>query len=154
PNYIILEPLTCPAPSNNPGTSNQNCIEGEVATAGHASTLNAATQAPPANFGCNGITCPVAFIGGWNAVTVDSDQQVYVLGQIGMSSAGAAPATFGTGSPDRLALELERISPYANTPGGTGALQPNFCPGGTDAPCAFPLEEFPSSVNFGTAFLV
>ena len=167
PNYIVLQPATCPAPSTSAGTTNTVCIQGEVATpltsiegqnattaAPHASVLTAATQAPPPFFGCNGVTCPTAFMGGWNAVTVDSDQQVYVIGQIGMSP-GTAPGLFGTGTPNRLALEIERIAPYANTSAAIGAsLQPNFCPGGSDAPCAFPLEQFASSGAFGTDFLV
>jgi hypothetical protein len=99
-----------------------------------------------------GVLCPTAYMGGWNAVTVDTEQQVYVLGQIGMS--GATAGAFGTGNPNRLALEMERVSPYVNTPGGSGILQPSFCPGGTDAPCAFLLEQFPSSLSFGTDFLV
>lgn len=152
PNYIILQPATCPSSGSGAAT----CVEG-------GQTVNtavfAAATAPTANFGCTGISCPNAFIGSWNAVTVDTEQQVYVIGQIGMSpsAVGAGPATpavFGTGAPNRLALEIERISPYVNTPGGSGFLQPNFCPGGTDVPCAFPLEQFPSSLFFGTDFLV
>jgi len=47
---------------------------------------------------------------------------------------------------------LERIGPYANTPGGNG-LEPNFC-AGPAAPCAFPLEEFPNTDFFGTDFVI
>ena len=89
-------------------------------------------------------------------MAVDSDQQVYVIGQIGMSPAGAAapaPALFGTGAPNRLALEIERITPYANTPGG--GFQPNFCPGPVNAPCAFPELLFPDPITQTTSsFLV
>ena len=112
PNYIILQPATCPTT----GSGAAACIEG-----GH--TVNTAVftgaTAPTANFGCTngggGITCPGAFIGSWNAVAVDTEQQVYLIGQIGMS--GATPGLFGTGAPNRLSLEIERIAPYANTPG-------------------------------------
>ena len=146
PNYVILQPATCPAT----GSGAAACIQG-----GGSDNTNvfAAATNPALNFGCTAAGCPDgAFLGSWNAVAVDSDQQVYVIGQIGMSPAQAAGA-FGVGAPNRLALELQRISPYANTPAGNG-LQPNFCPGPQDAPCAFPLEQFPSSNNFGTDLLV
>jgi len=161
PNYIVLQPATCPST----GSGAAACIEGgaNVNTA-----VFAAATAPTANFGCTtalgngGVSCPSAFIGSWNAVTVDSDEQVYVIGQMGMS--GATPAQFGTGAPNHLALEIERISPYINTPGGTGFLQPNFCPGrvgwlpgqpvGVNYPCAFPMEQFPTAGFLGTDFLV
>lgn len=154
PNYVILQPATCPTS----GSGAAACVTG----GGSVNTAVFAAATPPAaNFGCTngggGVTCPAAFIGSWNAVAVDTDQQVYVLGQIGMTGAPAALAAspvFGTGAPNRLSLELQRISPYVNTPGGTGFLQPNFCPGITNAPCAFPLEQFPTSGFLGTDFIV
>ena len=154
PNYIILQPTTCPPPGL------PACIQGDVATATHASSILTTDPAPPANFGC-GATCPNAFLGSWNAVAVDSDQQVYVLGQVGMSpgAAAATPALFGTGAPNRLALEMERISPYANTPAGNvSASYPNFCSGPGNAPCAIPEILFPFSgttpAGSTTSFLV
>ena len=84
-----------------------------------------------------------------------------MLGQIGMSpgAAAATPALFGTGAPDRLALEMERISPYANTPAGNvSASYPNFCPGPGNGPCAIPEILFPFSgtipAGSTTSFLV
>jgi len=155
PNYILLQPATCPSS----GSGAAACVEGGGTV--NSAVFAVATTLPAANFGCTnafGVTCPTAFIGSWNAVAVDTEQQVYVIGQIGMSpfagDGAVTPAVFGAGAPNRLALEIERISPYVNTPGGSGILQPNFCGGAADAPCAFPLEQFPTSENFGTDFIV
>jgi hypothetical protein len=148
PNYILLQPATCPSTGGGAAA----CVEGGGSV---NSAVFAGATPPAANFGCTtagGVSCPTAFIGSWNAVAVDTEQQVYVIGQMGMS--GTTSAVFGTGAPNRLALEIERISPYANTGPNGAFVQPNFCPGLTDAPCAFPLEQFPSSLNFGTDFLV
>jgi len=162
PNYIVLQPPTCPPQ----GTGGTGCIEGEVVTPVNTpGSITTASPAPPAALGCaftggvfNSVTCPTPYIGSWNAVAVDSDQQVYVLGQIGMSPAlvdGVATAgLFGTGPPDRLALEFERIGPYANTPPGNSFL-PNFCPGPANAPCAYPENLFPvSGAGFGSTTLL
>ncbi len=149
PNYVILQPATCPPQL-------AGCIEGGTNPAIPALPFVAANFPAP-NYGCvafgvptpTGVTCPTPFFGSWNAVAVDSDQQVYVIGQIGMSGttgAGGGFGVFGTGAPNRLALELERIQPYANTPGGNvSAVFPNFCPGPANAPCAFPELQFPFS---------
>ncbi len=150
PNYIVLQPATCPATGGGAAA----CIQG----AGTQNTAVFSGATPPtANFGCTGGAsnpCPTAFIGSWNAVTVDSDEQVYVIGQIGMS--GQTPALFGTGAPNRLALELERIGPYANTNNASpgGAAFPDPCNGPANAPCAFPEELFPTSAQFGSDFIV
>jgi len=176
PNYLILQPATCPAAINTGNaplfTTVPNCIEGGV---NQGAVFNALAGNPLSNFGCSnsagiGVACgiintgtaaaPIAtatgYLGGWNAVAVDSDEQVYVIGQIGMS--GAAPATFGTGAPNRLALEIERIGPYANTVANVSNQQ-NWCPGGVttpvnNAPCAMPLNNFPNGVSTGTDFVV
>jgi Beta-propeller repeat len=153
PNYIILQPATCPST----GSGAAACVEGGI----NAATFANATS-PAANFGCTntgaGVNCPTAFLGSFNGVAVDSDEQVYLIGQIGMSpftlNAVTTPGVFGTGAPNRLALEIQRISPYANT-GPNSFLQPNFCPvSAANAPCAFPLENFPSSSSFGTDFVL
>jgi hypothetical protein len=49
-----------------------------------------------------------------------------------------------------LALEIERISPYANTPSNFG----NFCPGPGNAPCAFPEPLWPAPVFAATSSFV
>ena len=154
PNYIVLQPPTCPPQL-------ATCVQGEVVTTVNSpGSVTTASPAPPLSFGCtfNGINvvCPTPFLAGWSSVAVDSDMQVYAFGQMGMSPGvgGATPALYGTGAPDRLALELERITPYANTPGGS-PFYPNYCPGGTNAPCAFPMPDFPfSGVGDATSFVV
>ena len=147
PNYIALQPATCPPPV--PGAPYQAplCQTGGINTA--AGTF---TAAAPANFGCGFpgvISCPTAFMGSWNAVAVDSDQQVYVVGQIGMNGAADAfPAAAGV-PPNRLALEIERIAPYANTPSffGSPCNAPN-------APCAFPETLWPDPITAATSAFV
>ena len=103
---------------------------------------NAAIGAIPAPLTCTGpvggIACPTAFIGSWNSVAVDTDQQVYVVGQIGMSSARGT-ANFGAGLANRLALEMERISPtgtpeliFPTFPGATSSLLIDATAGGNN----------------------
>ena len=106
PLWVTLQPPTCPGYLNQSG-DNGACLQG-------AAPANAAIGAIPAPLTCTGpvggIACPTAFIGSWNSVAVDTDQQVYVVGQIGMSSARGT-ANFGAGLANRLALEMERINP-------------------------------------------
>ena len=148
PNYIVLQPATCPQ---------QNIANGEVPTLCLAGGVNngfgAGSPTPDPTFSCTngaGISCPTAFMGSWNGVAVDSDQQVYVVGQVGMVG---AVGTFNAGAPTRLALEIERISPLSATinGGGTGFFS-NLC--GVSIPCAFPEPIFPSSAIATTSSFV
>ncbi len=116
-NYVVLQPPTCPG--YNAGTNNNNsdlnCVQGRTAPANMANAPLRCTVA-------DGITCPTAFIGAWTGVAVDSGQQVYVIGQVGMSNGGpagvdaaaAGAGVWGVGLANRLALEIERIDPFGN----------------------------------------
>ncbi|MBZ5618408.1 MAG: SBBP repeat-containing protein [Acidobacteriia bacterium] len=161
PNYIVLQPPTCPQQDAGTGAAPVACQAG-----GANLDFTAASPPPAANFGCTnagGVSCPAAFIGSWNAVAVDSDQQVYVVGQVGLPAItvpvppapGQPAATFGQGPPTRLALEIERISPYSGTAaGGNGFFAP-LCDGGNgQIPCAFPEPIFPTSTLATTSSFV
>ena len=133
PNYVVLQPPTCPT------ATTPLCVQGGLNT-----TTVFAT--PPAHFGCTvaggvgPVTCP-AFLGSWNAVAVDTDQQAYVIGQIGMST--QAPAVFGTGLATRLALEIERIDPN----GFPEALFPS--PAAVNPSSTFLVDNATGGSNFG-----
>ena len=149
PNYIVLQPATCPQQPGGTVGAPLACQAG----GDNSAVFTAASPAPDQFFSCNGLTCPTAFLGSWNAVAVDSDQQVYVVGQIGMTGAPATTfaAGFNAGAPTRVALELERINPLSATVpiGGTGFFA-NLCGPGNTFACAYPEPIFPASTAVST----
>ena len=118
PNYVVLQPPTCPGWDNGVftpvNTSDTNCVQGYSAT-----NVTIADAELTCTNGATGITCPTAFIGAWTGVAVDTGQQVYVIGQVGMSNppviiGAPTPGVWGVGLANRLALEIERIDPFGN----------------------------------------